>query len=352
MKNKKINMKNKVFICIIIIGIIIGSIIIYSVRNCTTAMVDDKDDFMISVMYTDKNYKTTYALCSKNGVKLKELYSRENSDYSDYVIDIENKNLYYSNNNNGNHVISRLNLKNKNIEENILGSNFNGDILELKNNKLFFRIFDKNNQEHIIGLYDLNSLETKTIEKLNKDLSTYNFEANNDGTSIYAIERSKSEMEKLEYPNIPTNKIIKNYIDGDTRNELIYETNKYINSISLYENEKKIIFDAVDFNGFDMENSIYSVDLNSGSEEIILSVNEKINNEKIISIKYPKVDFENKGIYFLASTSESNIIEEVAGAPTIMANSIYYYDFKTKEIIKIFEVENAVINKFRLEKLK
>lgn len=38
------------------------------------------------------------------------------------------------------------------------------------------------------------------------------------------------------------------------------------------------------------------------------------------------IDIENKGIYFVESTSKYSIIEEVEGAPTIMANSIYYYD--------------------------
>lgn len=352
MKNVKI--KNKKNIYIIIIEIIIGICIIYNIKNSKSVLSNYvKDDFMISVMYTDKNYKTTYALYSKKGVKLTDLYSRQNIDYSDYVIDIKNNTLYFSNNNNSNYVITKVNLKNKNIEEeNILGNNFNGDILELKNNTLFFKMFDKNTQEHIIGRYNLDKSNIETLEKSDKDLSTYNFESNNDSTAIYTIERSKNEMESLEYPNIPMNKIIKNYITADANTELIYETNKYINSISLYGDEKKIVFDAVNFNGFDMENSIYLVNLNNGSEEIILSETDKINNEKILSLKYPKVDFENKGVYFLASTSKSNIIEKFDGAPTIRANSIYYYDFNTMEISKIFEIENAVINKFRLEKLK
>lgn len=302
----------------------------------------------ISIMYTNKDYITSYGIYDLNTNTLKKLYSRKNIDYSDFAFDQKNNILYYSDSTNGKYDIFKVNLSYNNpTPVKLLDSNYNGDIFNLVNNKIIFRTFGTQHQYFNLGVYNLKDSTVNLWYREDPDATIYNFFCDEKTNRIYTIERSLSELQVKHYPNIPTDKIVQYTMDG-TKEKTLYSTNKSINSISVDTDGKKLLFDAASFDGNEMTNKIYFVDLKTGTESVMIQLNDKIEGDTISSMKYPQFSSDKSGFYFLASTPKSTIIEEVEGTTPVTSRAIYFYQFSNKKINKVFEITDAVINSYKL----
>jgi hypothetical protein len=304
----------------------------------------------ISLMYSnkhDEDYVANYGIYNINSNEFKHLYSHKKHGYSDFAIDTKNNILYYSDLIDKRYNIFRANLNSKDLNY-LKMLNVNGDIFNLYKNKIVFRSFDKVNQRHSIGIYDLINDKVKLWNNEDKDSTIYNFCCNTFNSRIYTIELSLTEMHTKRFPNIPKHRIIQ-YNEYGIKEKEVYSSDKFMNNISVNSDGNKVLFDATNIEDNKPINKIYMIDLNSLKEIIMIESKGKFEEYPLTRMKMPQFSPDGKGFYFLGSMSTSKIIEHPEGTIPVTVNSIYYYDFSTKNIVKIFEVPNAFINIYKIE---
>ncbi|NFO05628.1 hypothetical protein FDB23_16470 [Clostridium botulinum] len=322
--------KNLLFIVIILISIFL----IFKVFCYDTDINDN-----ISIMYTDKDYKSTYSIYNTHKKSIKNIFYRKNENYSDFIIDKVTDTFYFSDLVNNKYNIYKMDLSNNNKLVNLLNNEYSGDIFDLNNDKIIFRTFTADNTSYTLGVYNLKENKIKLWDNQDSDSYVYNFYWDKDAHVIYTIERSIKDMESTQDP---IHNIFK-YDENGKNKELLYSTRKFINNISVNEKKNKIIFDAATIENNNLINKIYLLNLDNNTEQILLESNENFN-----SVKKPKLSPNGNGFYFLATTSKSKIIEDVEGSVPIMSNAIYYYDFTSNKTSKTFEDSNFIINNFKL----
>lgn len=334
-------MRKRFLICTLVFCII--SIIILVIEF---KFSEANNDFSISLMYTNKEYVANYGLYNVKKKTLQDLYNRKNEHYSDYIIDEKNNKVYYSELANKKYNIYELNLLDKHIKSVDLGD-YSADIFSLQNSKLIFRTIGKD-KKYTIGTNDLINKEMYIWDIKDEDSLIYNFYHDVFDNRVYTIERSRNEMISNKFEDIPTHKIIQ-YDENGAERKLIYSTKKFINNISVNSAKDKILFDASDIDNNAVINKIYLINLNKNSEEILIKPDDLIENHKFTLIKKPKFSPDNRGFYFLGSTTQSNIIEDTDVGMPIYSNALYYYEFSSKKITKIFENKDAIINDFKIQ---
>ena len=311
----------------------------------------NKSNTYISLMYTNKcngDYVANYGIYDVHLNEFKTIYSRINHHYSDFAIDNKNNNIYYSDLIEKKYNIYKVNLNKKDYNPlKMLNDNINGDIFNLYKNKIVFRTFDKAYQNQTIGTYDLMNGKVKIWDNGDKESTVYNFYCNSFNSKIYSVERSLKEMYTKSFPNIPKHRIIQ-YNENGIKEKDVYSSDKFINNISVDNGGNKILFDATNIEGNKVINKIYLIDLNTLKEEIMITPKEKFGKYTFTRMKMPQFSPDEKGFYFLGSTSGSTVIEYVQGSISTTVNAIYYYEFSTKNIYKVFEVPNAFINIYKI----
>uniref|UniRef100_UPI001A9B8BCF hypothetical protein n=1 Tax=Clostridium sp. C8-1-8 TaxID=2698831 RepID=UPI001A9B8BCF len=234
-----------------------------------------------------------------------------------------------------------------NNTERVAFNNCSGDMFDLYDNTLIFRTLQNvNNKNYTLGVFDIVNQDIRTF-KNDADLQIYKFYYNKVNNKIYTIERSISEMASTKFPNIPSNKVAEYDKSGENKKQ-IYSANKFIDNISVNNKADKLLFDATDIVNKKTIHSIYLIDLKNKYEKVILKPGDKFENTKFNIIKSPQFSPDEKGFYFLGSTLNSNIIDQSNKGNTVTSNALYYYEFSTSKISKIFEVDDAIINIFKV----
>lgn len=338
-------MKRKLlFIGAIVTMILLALLIILGHYNKTNSTLNANGKDSISIMYT-YDYKSTYSVYNTYNESLKEIFSRENYNYSDFSIDETNNTMYYSEFVNNKHDIYKVDLSDKNKKvTNLLGGEYSGDMFDLKNDKIIFRTFSKDRRGYTLGVYSLKDNNIELWDNEDNDVYIFNFYWDKYNNTVYTIERSLKEMETAL---IPKHSIFK-YDENGKNKQLLYSTNKAINNISVNKQGNKIIFDASTIENNNLINRIYLLNLNDNTEQALIEPNTKFDSITISTAKSPQFSLNGDGFYFLATTPESKIIQEVEASTPIMSNAIYYYDFNSKKITSIIENRKAVINKFKI----
>lgn len=337
-------MKKKKYALIIISIVILLSIVL------TYIIINSKKDSYLSILYTDKNLVSTYGMYDLESSNFKALYTRTKNGYADISIDKKNNILFYSDKD-GNESVSsivKVDLSKNNDNTTKL---VNGDIFDVYNNTIFFRKLQDGHHKFSIGSYNIDNGKWSIWNNTENDLTSTNFYYNFLNKKLYTIEFSLAEVPIKRLPNMPTNKIVQ-YDTSGVKEKEIYSTNKNINNISINKKGNKVLFDAASFENDRVTNKIYLVNLDTGNEEILIKPNDVFNNETFISFKSPQFSLDEKGFYFIGTTTESKVIEQVKGTTPTLSNAIYYYEFDTKKVSKIFEAPNMFINKFKIQVTK
>ncbi|GEP65701.1 hypothetical protein CBE01nite_34690 [Clostridium beijerinckii] len=324
--------------------ILLSLVLLITVRhyNRTNVVVNGKDNIYIMSTY---DYKTTYSIYNTYNKSVKNVFFRENKNYSDFNIDEINNTIYYSELGDKKYDIYKAELSNESKKAtSVLNANYSGDIFDVSDNKIIFRTPTKNRKSYTLGVYSLKDSTTELWNNKDDDVYIFNFYWDKYNHKIYTIERSINEMESGQ---IPTHKIFK-YDEEGKNKQLLYSTDKSINNISVNNQGDKIIFDATTIENNMPTNKIYLLDLNDNSEQILIQPNDKFQDINISSVKYPKFLLSENGFYFLGTTPKSKIIQELEGSTPIMSNAIYYYDFDSKKISMIFGDTDFVINSFKI----
>lgn len=339
--------KNQYIYVLIIIAIISFIVYKYKFKYKEVILKENKNN-TISLMYTNKDNIATYGVYNIEKDEFIKKYCRKNETFSDFIIDEKHNILYYTDLIDNKYNIYKVNLTNKKDSSGILlDSKCTGDIFDLYNDTIIFRTINSDNSNYSLGRYNL---VTKEIDILNKDYTDsylYKFYYNKFNNKIYTLERSISEMGSKRFPDIPTHKIIEYEMNTKVEKEA-YSTNKFINNISINKTSDKILFDATEITDDKTSNNIYLIDLKSNDEKVVLISSYDVNNSKFTLIKNPEFSMDEKGFFFLGVTSASNQVEQRDGSNAIMSNALYYYEFVTEETHKLFEVDDAVINIFKL----
>lgn len=306
-----------------------------------------KKNQYITIMYTDRDYITNYGIYDLNSKKFKPIYSRRKQNYSDFVFDEKNNILYYSDLIDKKYDIYRVDLSKKESSPiKLLGDNYNGDIFNLLNNNLVFRTREKGHRNYTIGTYNLTNNNVIIWNKGEVDSNIYNFCCNSSNNKIYTIERSLKDMDTKKFPNLPTHWIFQ-YSENGVKEKQLYATKKDIMNISVNNDGSKILFDATSVEDNDTIHKIYLLDLSTSNEKVIIKPGDAFEKDTFTRIKEPKFSPDGKSFYFLGSTTKSSIVEKIQGGPATTSNAIYYYQFSSKKISKIFEVPNTFINEFK-----
>lgn len=338
--------KTLFFIFRILIILLSISLILGKYYNKTNANVDVTDN--ISIMHTDEDYIATYSIYNTYNKSLKKSFSRENKHYSDYIIDKKNNAIYFSDLINNRYDIYKVDLSDKDKKTtSLLDSEYSGDIFDINNDKIIFRTPTDDRTSYTLGVHSLTNNNTKKWINQDSDVYIYNFYWDKDRHIVYTIERSLSEMENTELPQITTHKIFK-YDENGKNKQLLYSTDESISNISVNNQGNKIIYDESTLEKNTLIYKIYLLDLNNNKKQVIIKSNDKFENSNFSSLKYPKFSSNRNGLYFLASTSKSKIIQEVKGSTPLMSRAIYYYDFNSKKINIIYEDNKNIINIFKL----
>ncbi|NFO89118.1 hypothetical protein FDC58_08395 [Clostridium botulinum] len=328
---------------VIIISAVLLIIVGYYNTNTIKVNANIKDN--ISIMYTDKDYKTTYSIYNTYNKSVKNIFSRENKNYSDFSIDEINNIIYYSELGNKKYDIYKVDLSDKDKKAiGLLGNEYAGDIFDVSDNKIFFRTFTKNRISYTVGVCSLKDNTTVLWNNEDNDVYIFNFYWDKYNHKIYTIERSVNEMETQEKT---IHKIFK-YDENGENKQLLYSTDKDINNISVNNQGNKIIFDATTIENNIPINRIYLLNLNDNTEQILVEPDDKFEDTNFSLVKKPKFSSSGNGFYFLGTTPKSKIIAEVKGSTPTMSNAIYYSDFNSKKIMLIFENTKAVINEFKI----
>lgn len=307
---------------------------------------DVKKDNYISIMYTDLSFTANYGIYDLNSKEFKKIYSRQNDNYSDFAIDHESNMLYYSASIDKKYNLYKVDLsKKKMVPEKLLEDNINADIFKLNNNKLFFRTRMYGHRNFTIGVYDLSNKRVNIWDEDETDITNYTFCCNKFNNKIYTIEYSVKDAYSVNSKGIPTNSIVRYDENGNKEKEL-YSTKKFIHCISVNsDGTKALIIASEDEPVF----TLYLIDLNTGKEEILFKSKETFDGITFLRLKDPQFSSDDKGFYFFASTQDSKILEHYDYTDPLMSREIYYYDFSTKKITKIFGITNEVINRFKLQ---
>lgn len=306
-----------------------------------------KKNQYITIMYTDKNYIANYGVYDLSLKKLNSIHSGKRQNYSDFVLDKKSNILYYSDLIDKKYDIYRVDFSKKNSNPlKLLGDNFNGDIFDLLNTSLVFRTREKGHRNYTIGTYNLMNNDVSIWNKGEEDSYIYNFYCNSSNNKIYTIERSLKDMDTKKFPNLPTHWIFK-YNENGVKEKQLYVTEKSIMNISVNNDGSKILFDATSVEGNDTTHKIYLLDLSISNEKVIIKPNDPFEKDNFTFVKWPRFSLDGKGFYFLGTLSKDIIIEHVEGSMPITSNAIYYYEFSSKKIVKIFKIPNTFINEFK-----
>lgn len=299
----------------------------------------------IFIMYTDKDFKSTYSIYNTYNKSVKNIFSRENRNYSDFSIDETSNTIYYSELGNEKYEIYKLDLSDKLKKAvGLLGSEYGGDIFDINDDKIIFRTFTNDRRSYTLRIYSLKNNKIELWPNEDSDVYIYHFYWDKYNHVVYTVERSVKDMETEQ---IPTHKIFK-YDENGENKQLLYSTDKAVSDISINNQGNKIIFDATTLENNIPVKRIYLLNLNDNTEQILVEPNDKFEDTNFTLVKKPKFSSTGNGFYFLGTTPKSEIIAEVKASTPTMSNAIYYYDFNSKKITSIVENRKAVINEFKI----
>lgn len=323
-------------------------LIIVGYYNANNIKVNASLKDNIYIMSTGKDDKTTYSVYDTYNKRIKNIFSRKNNSYSDFSVNEIDNTIYYSELDDKKYIIYKVDLSAQDKEATrMLEDDYSGDIFDINNDKIIFRTPTKNRKSETLGVYSLKDKTTQIWNNEDNDVLIFNFYWDKYNHKIYTIERSLKEMEtSLTQP--PTHKIFR-YDENGENKQLLYSMNKDINDISVNKEGNKIIFDGITLENDTPVNRIYLLNLNDNTEQILVEPSSKFDDINITAAKIPKFSLNRNGFYFLATTPESEVIEELEGSTPIMSKAMCYYDFDSKKVNIIFEDRNVVINSFKLD---
>ncbi|AOR25081.1 hypothetical protein [Clostridium taeniosporum] len=301
-------MKRKLLFSEFIVTIIVSVLMFIGYYNNINIKVNADIKENIYIMYTDKDFKSTYSIYSTYSKSVKNIFFRENKNYSDFSIDEINNTIYYSELGNKKYDIYKLDLSDKDKKAvGLLGSDYGGDVFDLNNDKIIFRTLTKDRRSYTLGVYYLKDNEIKSWPNEDKDRYIFNFYWDKYNHAVYTIERSVNEMETQEKI---LHKIFK-YDENGENKQLLYSTDKDINNISVNNQGSNIIFDVTIVENRMPINRIYLLNLNDNTEQILVESNDKFEHTNFTLVKKPKFSLNGNGFYFLGTTPKSKIIAEV-----------------------------------------
>lgn len=340
--------KNIKAIAISLIIFLITSIMyfIYNYPNIKSIKLKSKEPAM-TIIYTDKTNITHYVLYDFKTQNTKEIYSHENKDFPVGIITKDKMQLFYIDKTPDLKLhLFKLNIENDgNIGKEITIPNLNIDFINIADNRIFMRVRQLDNKyrrNFNIAVYNLESKKTDIWNKDETDLSIFNFCYNPNTHRIYAIERSEMECRTIHLPEVPTHKIVEFDENGNRIKEL-FKMNVFLENISVSKDgNKALVAGSTDL----PKPYVYLVDLKNSTVKTVLESNNYYDNKEFTG-KSPIFSPDENGFYFLAITPESKTISSKFGEK-FRSRGVYYYDFKTKNIKKIFMRDDGTVRYFNI----
>lgn len=300
------------------------------------------DEPILLIMYTDLERNTYYVTNDLHSKENKNLLKHKTNNFPDGYLSDNRKTLYFTystyNTEWEPHLVKK-NFENKNNDCVYL---YIPDLypvqIQINKNKIFMKVIqldDPYRRNFNIAVYDLETNEINIWNKEEKDLSVWRFEYNPYTQKLYGVERSESEIREAQPPKLPTYKVVEFDKEGNRLRKLL-EIKMHIDSISVSKDGKYGIFTGSTHS----YNDIFVVNFEDGTIKTII----KGNSTNLV--KWPIFSPEEKGFYFLAITSESVKLTDDTG--DYWTRGVYYYDFQTKEITKIFMKDDGIVVNYKL----
>lgn len=332
---------SKLIIVLIIVAFIITSLyIVYQNKTNNEVML---------IMYTDINYVTHYISYDLKNQTRKELFNHVNTGFPTGSLSKDKKYLYYTYRTpEPLYHLYKLDIKSdEKIGNEIIIPDFDMDLLEVSDDRIYMRgvqLDDPYRRNFNIAVYDLQSGKINIWNKEEKDLSINDFDYNPDTQKLYVVEKSLTEFTSTRWPNMPTYKIVEFDKDGNRLREL-FEMNMFIYNISVSKDGDKGLFLGATYPKSKTPRPpvprIYIVDFKTSKVETILE------SDKNFYLKDPIFAPDEKGFYFLAITPESRYVTDDSGEG-LWTRGVYYYDFETKEMTKIFMKDDGVVRNINI----
>jgi len=327
--------------CIFIALLLLLLIILINVKQVPTPVSFLQEySSLMTIMYTDADGITHYCKYNMITNNSEEVYQRKNYyEYPAGVITKDSSTLYYTAKASATMKpnLFKMNLSNKTSKQ--LTKGIYVDLFHLGNNKLFIKAQKYTDRNFKVLTYDLHNGQCSIWNENDADLNTYNFCYNQSNHKIYAIQRSIKEQDSTEVPLHKTTE----YDENGNEIKLLFSMREFVHDISVSKDGKIALVSSVSYNTNTPISSIYLVNLGTAKVKTII----RSSGDNYV-IKQPLFSPDEKGFYFLAITPTSKTICYEANKP-IKARGIYYYNFKTKTITKVFEKENGTVNNYYIQ---
>lgn len=310
----------------------------HSTRNHLTTMHKSPNNNFMTIMYNHDKDSDYYKYdLETNQYKL--VFTKPNNDYSGGAISRDGSILYYtSKDSNGKYNLYKRNINDNNSKDIQLTKDIKIDVLSLGDDKIFCRYRQNNRRECGIAIYNLltNQLSIISTEQIDSDV--YTFKYNHFTKKLYAIERSLKEMNNSHLPDIPVHRVVE-YDENGNRLKQLFEINEFIQGISVSKDEHSALISSSKDTPL---SKIYLLNFQNSSKEIILE------STWDTMVSRPTFSPDEKGFYFVGIMPDSKILVD-DGAHVEKNKGIYYYDFTTKKISKIFRKDDGLVNEYYLD---
>lgn len=316
---------------------------IYKNTNIKTINNNFKNSSM-TIIYTDKNNLTHYSSYNINNQREQEIYRSKNSGFPNGSITYDEKNLYFSQKTSDlyYHIFKYdINSKRKRKRKRAIQLSIpdvNIDTFYITKDKLYMRVVQKNHHNFQLGIYNLLSKKLIICNKNDKDINILDFCFNKYTNKIYTIEYSYHEFLLSHLPKIPIHRIIEYDEDGNKIKDL-YKMNVFLDYITVTKNGNNALVSGSTLTPYPF---IYKIDFKT------FKIVTLIKSNKYNIVKHPLYAPDGKGFYFLAITPISKTFITNTGE-SVETRGVYYYNFYSKEITKIFMKDNGTVRNYSIQ---
>ena len=263
------------------------------------------------------------------------------AQYSLGVIDKRHNSLYFAERDtSGSDQLVKIDLKNNNKEK-LTKSLYAINYIIPSNNKIIVAAQKHETRNVELVTYEPDAKKLILWDKNDHDTCvqslTFNPHSKKLYASLFSFQESldkiqQYEQEQAEHLKPPVFRIVEYSTDGKQLRTLL-TIEEYVMTFAVSEDETKAVLRSAPM--VFSPRQVYLIDLETGERQPLT-----IKNYDAFEHIYFSPD--NKGLY-LTAIAKANI-EEEGGVP----NGLYYYDFETKQMERIFAQPNGYVNNFML----
>lgn len=219
----------------------------------------------------------------------------------------------------------------------------------LADSKIFMNVVNGNHRNLQLATYDIEKKRLNVWDSNDTDKNIRDFDYSKTTNKVYAVVYSNKELyDKIlqarstnPYVLSPPTYTIVEYDSNGNKLRDICKINKGIDRISVSNQGDTLLISATEQEVVG-KSAIYKIDIDKGSLTPVL-----VEDKNHMFLTEPRFSPDKEGFYFLASPSNKTLKDKegVEGRNRML----YYFNFNSKKITKVWGKENGTINHFMIQ---